>query len=274
MKNSPLRKYRLLALDVDGTLLDDEKRIPDANRRALHRLVGAGGLFAIASGRMPTSIAPIAERLGLDPIIVSYNGGKILGPAADGRPVISHDPLPSDVAAEFIHFAEANDYLLNVYHEDRLYTEASASRGALMDLYTRRTGAGYEVAPLRSFIGTAPTKLILLAPPDEIDRLLPRFRETYAGRAFLTKSEPEYLEIMAPGVDKGRGLERMAAHYGLELSEIVAAGDALNDVDLLRQAGLGVAVANASDELKSVADVVTERDNNAGAVAEIIERWF
>ena len=107
-----------------------------------------------------------------------------------------------------------------------------------------------------------------------MDEIYEMFKKEIGDRAFVTISQPEYLEIMAPGVNKGSGLEFMAAHYGLTTDEIVGVGDARNDLELVRGAGLGVAVANAADELKAAADAVTERTNNEGAVAEVLERWF
>lgn len=270
-----MKKFRLLAVDMDGTLLNDEHEIPEVNRQALRRAVDAGVRVAIASGRMTPRIDPLVDGLGIDPIIISYNGGKVLAPRREERKTLFHKPLPADVAEKFIRFSKEEDLLLNFYHEDRLYAEDGLRRRPFIDLYVERTGAEYVIEEdLSRFIGISPTKLILLADPARRDELHERFEEELAGRAFLTKSQPEYLEIMAPGVDKGSGLEVLAEHYGFTTGEIVGVGDAGNDLELLRGAGLGVAVANATDDLKRAADTVTERTNNEGAVAEVVERWF
>ncbi len=270
-----MKKFRLLAVDMDGTLLNDEHEIPETNRQALRKAVEAGVRLAIASGRMTPRIDPLIEQLGLDPIVISYNGAKILAPRHEGRQTLFHKPVPVDVAKRLIEFSREENLLLNFYHEDRLFAEDGPKRRPLIDLYTERTGAEYVIVEdLSRFIATPPTKLILLTEPARIDEIYEMFKEEFGGRAFVTKSQPEYLEIMAAGVDKGSGLEFMAAHYGLTTDEIVGVGDARNDLELVRGAGLGVAVANAVDELKAAADAVTERTNNEGAVAEVIERWF
>jgi hypothetical protein len=147
-------------------------------------------------------------------------------------------------------------------------------RRPLIDLYARRTGIEYHIVDdLRRFRGVSPTKVILLAEPEERERLQREFTPRLAGRAFVTKSEPEYLEFMAHGVNKGSGLETMARHYGLEVGEVIGVGDAENDLGLIEASGWGVAVANAAPAVKAAARAVTERTNNEGAVAEAIRRW-
>ena len=199
--------YRLLAVDIDGTLVDDRKELPEANRIAIQRAVDAGVRLAIASGRMIPRIEAVAERLGIDPIIIAYNGGKVVAPRSEGRELIAHSPLPADVAEFFIDYTKKSGHLLNFYHEDLLYSEDGGDRPRFRDIYSTRTGAEYHlVADLRQFDGIAPTKLILLADQPERDRLHDQFRAELGDRAFITKSDPEYLEIMAPGVNKGSSL--------------------------------------------------------------------
>jgi len=245
------------------------------NRERLQEAVAEGMHVAIASGRMTPRIEPVAELLGLDPVIIAYNGGKVVAPMSEGRTLLHHRPVPAAVAETMIRFSRDNGYLLNFYHEDKLYAEDGGRRQQFMEVYSRRTGAEYNIeSDLSRFVGMEPTKLILLADPDECQRLHGKFSEELKGDAFVTKSDPEYLEIMAPGVDKGTSLGILAQHYGFTTDEVVAVGDANNDLELIQAAGLGVAVANATPELKAVADVLTERTNNEGAVAEVVERWF
>ena len=109
-----------------------------------------------------------------------------------------------------------------------------------MEIYARRTGAEYHIEEdLRRFLGVEPTKLILLASPEERDQLHDDFRARLASRAFITKSDPEYLEIMAPGVDKGAALRLIARHHGVPERSVLAVGDADNDIGMLGAAGRG-----------------------------------
>ncbi len=270
---APGKKIRLIALDVDGTLLDDQKRLPPANREALQEARARGVRVAIASGRMMPSIEPIEKALEIDCAVIAYNGGKVMSTRAEGRRCLSHSPLAAEIAGGLIRFSREGDYLLNFYHEDVLYAEDSPRRRGLMEIYSGRTGAEYHITDLDRFQGISPTKLILLAPTEERDRLHERFRRELAGKANVTKSDPEYLEFMAPGVDKGSALPVLASHYGIERGEVLAVGDADNDRELLAEAGLGVAVANAWEGARAAARRITRRTNNEGAVAEAVERW-
>jgi len=263
----------LIALDVDGTLLDDQKNLPPANREALKEARSRGVEVVIASGRMVASIEPVQDALEIDCSIIAYNGAKVLTPRAAGRKLLHHQPLDAALAERLIRYSREHDVLLNFYHEEVLYAEDSPGRRELMDLYTRRTGARYTLTDLDRFSGISPTKLILLSPPDECERRYREFQAELDGEASVTRSDPEYLEVMAPGVDKGAAFPVLARHFGISTEEILAMGDADNDRQLIQQAGLGVAVANARDSVKAAAAAVTERTNSEGAVAEAVNRW-
>ncbi len=269
-----MNDIKLVALDVDGTLLDDKKQLPAENARALVAAHEAGVAIAIASGRMTPRIEAVQDLLGIDCMVIAYNGAKLLTTRAEGREVVHHEPLSADVAGELFQFAEQSNHLLNVYHEDQLYAVARPEHADLMSLYCARTGAQYRTVDSYSeFEGLAPTKLLLMADPEECLRVQNTLRPRYAERANLLRSDPEYLEIMSPAVNKGAALHRLAALLQLNVMQVMAVGDAENDVDLLRTAGLGVAIANASDGAKAAADVVTSRSNNSGGVAEALQRW-
>ena len=269
-----MEKIRLIAVDVDGTLLDDRKELPAANREALLAASRAGVLVTIASGRMTPRIEAIESRLGVDCVILAYNGGKVVSPRREGREVIVHQPVPPDVASELIDYSHDTGLLLNFYHEEVLFGRPGGDRDRMIDLYTARTGAAYVLEQdYERLRGIAPTKLILLADPPEVERLLEAFRERFAGRAFITRSDPEYLEITAPDVNKGTALRLLARHYDTPLANVMALGDADNDLGLIETAGFGVAVANAHAHVKAAAAAVTQRTNNEGAVAEAIDRW-
>ncbi len=266
---------KLIAFDIDGTILDDQKQLVSANREAFQEAERKGLILCIASGRMLSTIESVEKQLGVDCVIIAYNGGMIAGRRAEGRPLLGHNPVPADVADFLIGFAREHGYLLNFYHQDLLYAEENQSENPLLAVYSRRTGASYKlIRDLQSFFpGVTPTKLILLAESDQCSRLLPELRRRLAGRACIVKSEPEYLEITAPGIDKGSALPVIAGRYGISTNEIMAVGDAENDIGMLRAAGWGVAVANASPEVKVCARCITERTNNEGGAAEAIYRW-
>ncbi len=266
-------KIRLIALDIDGTLVDDEKNVPAPNLRALNAAREMGVHVAIASGRMIPSIEIVQDRLGLDCCLIAYNGGKVVGSRADGRRVVSHSPLPAEVFDRLVELTVAEGRILNVYLEDRLFCDRSHEGHRLPELYARRTGSRYEFTDIRQFRGREATKLIILEEPRERDRLYAELSEKLGDEANVQCTEPEYLEFMAPGIDKATALPALANYVGCEVEEILAVGDADNDREMLRTAGVGVAVANARPGVLQAAPFRTERTNNEAAVAEAVERW-
>jgi Cof subfamily protein (haloacid dehalogenase superfamily) len=270
-----MNQIRLIALDLDGTLLDDRKQVPADNVAALKEADRQGVLICLASGRMVSTIEAVENRIGVDCIVIAYNGGKVVGRRSEGRPLLGHHPLSVEVADAVIKFAEEHHHPLNFYDRDLLYAEDSPLYADLIELYARRTGSKYNlVKSLReSFAGVPPTKLILLAFPPERDRLYELLSRELAQRAIVSRTEPEYLEIMAPDADKGNALSLIARRYGVELGDIMAIGDAENDTGMMRLAGAGVAVANAPSYVRASANLVTEHSNNDAAVAEAIRRW-
>ncbi len=264
---------RLLAIDVDGTLVDDRKEIPAANIRALRAAVDRGVHVAIASGRMISSIEIMERRLGLDCALIAYNGGKVLTPLGEGRRVLEHNPLPLDVSEPLREFARSERYLLNFYIDDRLYADSAQERNPLVEVYSRRTGSVYNFVDAEWIAGRETTKLILLAEAEEVSRLHGHFSGMLDGRANVLITDPEYLEIMRADVDKSTALPALARHYGIGLDQVMAIGDGHNDRRMIEIAGVGVAVKNSRQEVLDIADHVTSRTNNEGAVAEAVERW-
>ena len=270
-----MTRIKLIATDLDGTLLDDQKRIPEENLAALKEAYENGILVALASGRMLSNVERTEALLGLDCILIAYNGGKVAGPRSSGRPLLIHRPLPADVAQVFVEFSHETGLLLNFYDDEILFAEDGGDRRRFMELYTRRTGVPYQIVGdlRREFAGVSPTKLIVLADPPEAARVVETLRARVGDRACISRSEPEYVEITAPGVDKGAILGPVASQFGVSIEEVMALGDADNDITMLRAAGLGVALANAPERVRAEADRVTDRTNNEAGAAEAIRRW-
>ncbi|MBI4584857.1 MAG: HAD family phosphatase [Planctomycetes bacterium] len=270
---TPIRPIRLVVMDIDGTLLDDEKRLPPENLQALAEASRRGVHLAIASGRMIPSIENQERLLGVDCALIAYNGGKVVGQRRSGRPCISHRPLPLSASSALLRFALENNYLLNFYLDDVLYADRSQEGSPLAAIYSSRTGSIYHFVDLRELEGRQPTKLIMLAEPEERDRLYARFSADLEGKVHVVRTDPEYLEFMAVGVDKGTALPDLVGYFGVAMEEVLAIGDADNDRLMIQTAGLGVAVANAREDIRRAAKHVTTQTNNQGAVAEAIERW-
>ncbi len=259
-------RYDVLALDLDGTLLNSEGRLSRRNAEALRRFYEAGGTVVLNSGRMAAAITPLYAQLGFTGPVIACNGALVLDEA---HQVLLRMPLPAEYADEVLELALQHNWLVNYYLEGKLYNKAP--HRALSRLYVQRTGSPMLYEPnLRRFAGRRPEKLLLLFPPEEARKQLAYFRAKYGEAVYITLTEPEYLEFMAPEANKGAALERLANLRGWDLDRCAGMGDSYNDMPLLETCGLKFAPANARDEVKALADVVLP-SNDADAVAEAVD---
>lgn len=256
---------RLIALDLDKTLLDEHLQVPERNREALAAAAARGITVAIATGRTHESAARYARQLGIDAPIISYNGAMIR--RADDDEPMRHVRLDPDLAAEIVETL-VHEMIDFMYFLDGDLYVARYDRWARE--YLARTGDHPCVAgDLRRFAGAAPTKLLLLGTPEQTLERHERFSREYAGRIYATISLPPYMEILNPEATKATALRWLADHLGVPMEHTVAMGDSLNDLEMVRAAGIGVFMAGADAELRAHADFVPS-DPRAG-VAEAVE---
>ena len=271
---------RIIALDLDGTLFDDRGEISPLDQAALRRFHAQGGLVVLASGRMTAAIRPTGARLGIDGPIIAYNGAMVRDALARGNTVLLHQPLPARYADELVDYAHRERFHLNYYLDDVLHAWDDPELRRYADIYARQTGSIFHFAPdLRAFRGSSPTKIILITDRSVPGRYNPRGRDElydlwqrrWGEEVRITRTNPNYLEFWNREVDKGTALAAIALHYGIPREETMAFGDARNDLPMLRWAEVGVAVANAEEEVKAAADYVSPFTNNESAVGRAIE---
>lgn len=270
--------YRLIASDLDETLLDSTHHVPERVRRAVAAARERGVRFVPCTGRPGSSVAPTLSELGLlglpGEFVLGFNGGVLTENCAPEVP-LTRCQLPRETArALYARGVElglcVHAYTLGpLFVYDYLPEERAQIEGRLE---IRETFA----RTLDDAVGELGVIKVLYMSP-RMDRLRAVERELDAEG--LTKgldvvySSNRYLEFNAPGVNKGAGLLALAERLGVGREEVMAIGDNSNDVAMLRAAGCGVAVANATEEARAAADYVCAADNNAGGVAEAIERF-
>lgn len=265
-----LTSYRLAAIDLDETLIAKDGSIPPRNAEAVARLRQAGVLCVIASGRMHQATLRFAEALDLMSPIISYNGAMIRDRATDE--IWRHVTVPPDLASEIVRFCADNGYHLNYYLDDHLYV---AEVGEWAMLYHRHTGSRMEpVGDLTRLEGTRPTKMILIDRPAEADRLYEVMSQRYGGRLYITRTNPEYLEFMAAGCDKGVALRELADRLQVPREQTLAFGDGGNDLPMIQWAGFSVAVASGKEAVRRAASWIAppfDADGFAVAVDAILD---
>jgi Cof subfamily protein (haloacid dehalogenase superfamily) len=275
------RAFRLIALDLDGTLLNDAGTISPADADALRRFAVSGGLVVLGSGRMTANIRPFYQALDLDGPTIAYNGALARESESEGQRVILDTPLPARYADELVDYCRQERLHLNYYLDEKLYGAAAPELRRYADLYSRQTGAVFHFVPdLDVFRGREPTKTIIVTDPTVPGAPDPRHRDElytvwaarWGSEVTVMRTNPEYLEFYHRDASKGRALGAVAARHGIDLSLVLAVGDGRNDIPMLEWAGCGVAVANSDDEVKAAADWVSPLTNNQSAVADAILR--
>jgi len=271
--------YKLIALDLDGTLLSDDGSIHKENIRQLVRFSKNGGIVVLSSGRMTDCIVPFTEVLGIDCPIIAYNGAMARLKKAEERRLIYHSPLSYVYADEIIDYCIENNFFLNFYLDDVLYASDREELRRYADIYSRQTGAVYHfIKDISVMKGKSPTKLILITDVENEDKRRTRdfqyefFKNRFSdGTVKVMKTNPEYLEFINGNTDKGVALRKLSEYYKIPEEQMIAMGDGHNDIDMLECAGISAVPANAKDEVKRVADVVLEWDNNNAAVGNFLK---
>ena len=259
---------RLIAVDLDGTLLVDNHSTSPRNLEVIQRAEEQGVVVVICTGRPYSSADEVATRLGLvETPIVSYNGAVIRLPGR-GETLRSLS-LEPDVAGEIVADCVRQQLHLHYYLDGVMYVPRM-SKWAWR--YYRRTGVRpMPAGDLRKFAGQRPTKLLVVDEPAKIAQMLPEAQKRYAGRVYVTSSMPQYFELLPLDATKAEALRWLADHYGLCLDQTMAIGDGLNDLPMIQMAEVGVAMAEANEALREAADYVTTSQTEG--VAEAIERF-
>ncbi|HHW28176.1 MAG TPA: HAD family phosphatase, partial [Syntrophomonadaceae bacterium] len=240
-----MQRIKLVAVDLDDTLLRDDLTISEHTQEILRRVRESGVVVTISTGRMLPSARPYAEQLGFDVPIITYQGALVK--SVFSGEVIYECPLNEDVARLVIQYGRKKGIHVNFYLEDKLYVERVTPVG---EHYERLAGVPFtRVSDLEELLEAGlPYKLLLIQEEQLIGQSLQELREILQKEgldAHLTKSKPTYLEVNHPKATKGTALEKLADWLGVSREEVMACGDSYNDLEMLEFAGCSVAVANA-----------------------------
>lgn len=261
----PLEAPRLVAIDVDGTLLGSDSSLSAATAAAIQQAQQAGIRVVLASARPPRGIRELCRQMKLTSYQINHNGALIYDPV--GHQVVGHRALPGPVARAVLEVARRVDPRVDLGVEvvDKLYTEQGARR--LRD----HPAAGVANAPVSSLHGLLKepiTKVLILGEPGSLGQIQMILLDKLARRVALAFSHQYLLQVVAGGVDKAVALAKVAEHYGLTADQVVAIGDAPNDIPMMQWAGLSIAVANAWSDVRRAADfIVPSNDEDGVAVA-------
>ncbi|MDF2926964.1 MAG: family hydrolase [Paenibacillaceae bacterium] len=260
--------YKLIAIDLDDTLLNDQLDITEGTRASLAAAIEQGVVITVATGRMYASAKKIADKLGLEVPLITYQGA-LVKHAKDGT-VLYERNVPPEVVTYVFDYASRHGLHLQAYHNDTLIAKEENER---LIAYSKLNNMPYEIEPeFDKLAEKSAPKLLMIDEPERLDQVLVELKAAVGDRAHITKSKPHFLEIMHLEGTKGHALAHLAEHYGVRQEETIGIGDSWNDRELIVQAGLGVAMENAVDSLKEVADYITKSNNDEG-VRHVIEKF-
>lgn len=254
---------RALYFDLDGTLLDEDHRVPTPLSKAIDKARARGLMIGVATGRRGTTTLPYAEAIEANAPLVLFNGARVV--TSDFKNALFHTTLPRVSSLKVIERVLAFGTHIGAYVDERMLVDerlpmpkASPANSAL--------SSREEVDLLK--LEKAPVKLLFVDEPErlrELRRLLTVERLIPPG-AHLVRSNPRYLELLPDGVNKGQGLLRCANHLGLDVRDIACFGDDENDREMLEVCGFGVAMAHGPESVRHAADKVIDRTELAALV--------
>ena len=258
-----MHKIKLIATDIDGTILKYNFEFNQEVKDCISKLNNDGVKVVLVTGRMHSATDYVAEELGLETPIVSYQGGLI----KHADEILYEKNLDPQKAREIINWAKKNDVHLNLYMNDELFVEKD---DAVIRRYTGERNAGFIV---KSFDDVKLHRINkMLAIDFEDENKVTEWKE-YLESTFdnisVVKSTPYFCEICHPEATKGHAVNFLKEYFGLKTEEVMTIGDQNNDIELLLAGGIKVAIGNATEELKAVADYVTDTVKNNGFVGAV-----
>lgn len=266
--------YGLFVSDFDGTLVCDNDSISKENKQAIERYIANGGRFAISTGRLPHAILYRAKELGLKGAVSCCQGALIVD--IETQKLLHHGAIPFETGLKICEKMESMGLHTHLYDVWDFYTNVQNENLAHYERITKTKGI-YEpnktLTELLKEKAFNPCKFLTMVDPKDADKVLEELRAENFEDCVVVKSASFLVEVNSAKYSKGTAVEFLAKHYGVPLEKTVACGDQMNDITMIQKAGLGIAVKNADESLKTKADIVAEYTNNESVICKMIEKY-
>lgn len=247
MKREKNHTIRLVAIDMDGTLLAKDHTISKENRKAIQEAQQQGIHIVISTGRTRMTLDPIIEDLPLDSYLITVNGSEVWDPS---RNLVERKTLPTDLV----------EYMWNLKEKHNTYCWAASVGRVWREEFPAENIQEHEWMKFGFDVDDDASRKVIF---EELSKL---------GTLEITNSSPTNLEINAIGVNKARAIQTVCVHLGFSMDDVMAIGDSLNDLAMIKEAGVGVAMGNAQDIVKEEANWITSSHEEDG-VAKAIRKW-
>lgn len=262
-------KYKAIALDLDGTLTNNDKIVTPLTKRTLMRVQMDGAHIILASGRPTYGIAPIADCLGIGEYggyVLSYNGGKIVNWQTKEEIYSNH--LPDKVIPILYSYAKKNNHAILGYVGEEIITEMPDDKYVKEESRINKMSIR-KVDNLLAELEPHPTKLLMTGEPSAMEKTEKELQGIVGKMMDVFRSAPFFIELVPKGIDKAQSLIHLLNSINLTTNAMMAFGDGYNDLSMIELAGMGVAMANAVQEVKEKADYVTLSNEEDGVAAAI-----
>ncbi len=276
MKSLNLKTPRLVAVDLDGTLLNSDHSLSARTIETMRRLEKAGIPVVISTGRSYEGMMHFKNSIGLKTPVICYNGAVIADGASDT--ILHQWLLPAEITRAAVDYARERGIHIQFFRDGELYYERRREES---DYYEASTGLKGHVVDFDKNLDRDVTKALMILPPGresgefpELHEARDHFQSHYGKQLYCALSKPFYLEFINGLGSKGNALLQVCRDMGIEAEEIAAFGDGFNDVEMLQVAGLSVAMSNAPEGVKKICSYVTALNNDEDGVADFIEKNF
>ena len=265
------KNEKVLVLDIDGTLTNSKKEITEKTRQGIIDVMNRGHMVILASGRPTAGMRRYAKELEFEKYggyLLSFNGGRIIN-YKTGE-ILFQKVLPSSVIPSLYRFAKDHGCGIVTYLGDTVILGTEMDE--YVELESRINGIPVrKVDNFVEFVDFDVNKCLMTAPPEKAEKYEKELQEMYGEELSIYRSEPFFIEIMPKNVDKAASLDRMLCTVGMTKENAICCGDGFNDITMIKYAGVGVAMENAQEKVKEVADYITDSNDNEGIVRVIDE---
>lgn len=262
-------KYKLMAVDIDGTLLNDSGELTENTKNAIRQWVDKGLIFTIASGRPIQGIEGLNKTLDLDVPFITYNGAMVV--LGKSKQVLYEQKLSRSDAEEIIKLGEKYNVTIMIWKDNELYVPTLNER---VNKYKIISGVEPIVIDnMEKLIESGVTKILWYDEVENIEKYQKEIGRCLSDSVNFHPSRPYFMEFVDKNASKAIAMEKLGRYYGIKQSEMIAVGDGFNDLSMIQYAGLGVAMANSPDEVKEKADYIT-LSNEEDGVAHVIYKFI
>ncbi len=264
-----MKRYKILVSDFDGTLANSNNKISDTNLSAINGFISRGGIFVLSSGRATDGISKILLSQGFSGLLSSFNGAVLYD--LNERKILGSKCVTTNLSLRFIEYATKNGLYYHLYGEEGFNFPFETERTSLYEKLTLVKGK--KIEDMYSFVKKTSMETPKILVFDDEDKLDAHFDSltSLLPECDVVRSTENMIDINLKGVNKGSALDLIARNFNAKVEDIIAVGDAGNDLAMIERECLSVAVANATKEIKAVAKVISPYSNDDDAVAHLIE---